>query len=206
MRISRRGFAAFAAGVVVWLGGDAALADGAEPAALIQSLYNALLDAMKQGPQLGFDGRFQKLEPVIHQTFDVATMCKIAIGPTWTTLPTDKKNAVLVAFDKFMVTTYAARFKSFSGQKFEVGASKPVAGDRTLVETKLYKSDGEPVELNYLFRKNQNGWQVIDIYLAGSISQMTQMRSDFSEPLRSGGVDNLIQQLNAKISALKAGA
>jgi phospholipid transport system substrate-binding protein len=81
-----------------------------------------------------------------------------------------------------------------------------VAGDRTLVESKLYKSDGEPVELNYLFRKNLNGWQVIDIYLAGAISQMTQMRSDFSEPLRSGGVDNLIQQLEAKITALKTGA
>jgi phospholipid transport system substrate-binding protein len=206
MRISRRSFAALSAGGIVWLSNGVARADGAEPATLIQSFYDVLLDAMKHGQELGFDGRFQKIEPVIHQTFDVATMCKIAIGPSWTSLPTDKKNAILVTFDKFMVTTYAARFKAFSGQKFEVGASKPVAGDRTLVETKLYKSDGEPVELNYLFRKNQNGWQVIDIYLAGSISQMTQMRSDFSEPLRSGGVDNLIQQLEAKINALKAGA
>jgi phospholipid transport system substrate-binding protein len=206
MKISRRSFAALSAGLVVWHGIAPAHADGAEPAALIQTFYDSILDVMKHGPELGFDGRFRKLEPVIHQTFDVATMCKIAVGPAWTSLPTDKKNALLVSFDKFLVTTYAARFKSFNNQRLVVGASKPVSGDRVLVESKLFKSDGEPVELNYLFRKNQAGWQVIDIYLAGAISQMTQMRSDFSEPLRTGGVDNLIQQLEAKTAVLKAGA
>jgi phospholipid transport system substrate-binding protein len=161
---------------------------------------------MKDGPTLGFDGRYKKLEPAIHQAFDVATMCKIAIGPAWTSMPTDKKNALLVSFDKYLVSTYAARFRKFAGQQFQVGAAKPAPGDRMLVETKLVKSDGEPVELNYLMRKNDAGWQVIDIYLAGAISQMTQMRSDFSEPLHKGGVDGLIQQLEQKSKELQAAA
>ena len=70
-----------------------------------------------------------------------------ALGPSWTSLPTDKKNAILVTFDKFMVTTYAARFKAFSGQKFEVGASKPVAGDRTLVGVALLEGETRVGEL-----------------------------------------------------------
>jgi phospholipid transport system substrate-binding protein len=121
-------------------------------------------------------------------------------------MPTDKKNALLVAFDRFLVSTYAARFKKYSGQSFQVGGAKPVPGDRVLVESKLVKSDGEPIELNYLLRKNQSGWQVIDIYLAGAISQMTQMRSDFSEPLHKGGVDALIQQLGDKSKQLQTSA
>jgi phospholipid transport system substrate-binding protein len=68
------------------------------------------------------------------------------------------------------------------------------------------KSDGEPVELNYLFRKNADGWQVIDVYLAGAISQLTQMRSEFSEPLQKGGVDALIQVLDQKVEQLKQAA
>ncbi|MES1152964.1 MAG: ABC transporter substrate-binding protein, partial [Dongia sp.] len=92
------------------------------------------------------------------------------------------------------------------GQKFEVGETKPAPGDRMLVDTRLIKSDGEPVELNYLMRKKDAGWQVIDIYLAGAISQMTQMRSDFSEPLHTGGVDALIQQLDQKSKELQAEA
>ncbi|HVT51027.1 MAG TPA: ABC transporter substrate-binding protein [Dongiaceae bacterium] len=206
--ISRRLFAATAAASVALIGirGVAAADAAAEPVGVIKSLYDTLLDTMKNGPTLGFDGRYQKLEPAIHQAFDVATMCKIAIGPAWTSMPTDKKNALLVAFDKYLVSTYAARFRKFSGQQFQVGAAKQAPGDRMLVESKLVKSDGEPIELNYLMRKNETGWQVIDIYLAGAISQMTQMRSDFSEPLHKGGVDALIQQLDQKSKELQAEA
>lgn len=206
MIISRRRFGALALGTLAMAGAGAVEADTAEPAAAIQSLYDALLDAMKQGEKLGFEGRYQKLEPVIHQVFDIATMCKIAIGGYWTQMPTDKKNAVLVAFDRYTVSTYAARFKSFSNQKFEVGATKQVPNDRMLVESKIVKSDGEPVELNYLFRKGAEGWRVIDVYLAGAISQLTQMRSEFSEPLQKGGVDALIQQLDQKVEQMKAAA
>ena len=201
--ISRRGFTATAAAALLGIPSIAA-AGATEPTGVIQSLYETLLDAMKHGPELGFDGRYQKLEPAIHQAFDVATMCKIAIGPAWTSMPTDKKNALLVAFDKYLVSTYAARFKKFGGQVFVVGTAKSAPGERMLVETKLVKSDGEPIELNYLMRKNDAGWRVIDIYLAGAISQMTQMRSDFSEPLHRGGVDALIQQLDQKSKEMQA--
>jgi phospholipid transport system substrate-binding protein len=207
MMISRRLFGAMALGVVSAVAGTVWADDvPAEPGARVQSLYDALLEAMKQGEQLGFDGRYQKLEPVIHKVFDIATMCKIAMGGYWTTLSTDKKNAVLVAFDKYTVSTYASRFKAFKNQKFVVGVTRPVPNERLLVESKLVKSDGEPIELNYLFRKNADGWQVIDVYLAGAISQLTQMRSEFSEPLQKGGVDALIQQLDQKVQQLKDAA
>jgi len=203
MMLSRRLFGAM---VLVSVASRGVHADTAEPTAVVQSLYDALLETMKQGEQLGFDGRYKKLEPVIHKVFDVATMCKIAMGGYWTTLSTEKKNAVLVSFDKYTVSTYASRFKAFKNQKFEVGAAKPVPNDRILVESKIVKSDGEPVELNYLFRKSSEGWQVIDVYLAGAISQLTQMRSEFSEPLQKGGVDGLIQLLDQKVKQLQASA
>src|SRR6185295_8971045 len=174
MMISRRLFGAVVLGAVVTA--RTARADTVEPAAVVQSLYDALLDTMKQGDKLGFDGRYQKLEPVIHKVFDVATMCKISLGGYWTNLPTDKKNAMLLAFDKYTVSTYAARFKSFNNQKFQVGNTKQVPNERVLVESTLVKSDGEPIELNYLLRKTADGWRVIDVYLAGAISQLTQMR------------------------------
>jgi phospholipid transport system substrate-binding protein len=209
MMISRRLFGAMALGAVSAAAAGTVRADvaaAAEPAAQVQSLYDALLDAMKQGEQLGFEGRYQKLEPVIHKVFDIATMCKIAMGGYWTTLSTDKKNAVLVVFDKYTVSTYASRFKAYKNQKFVVGETRQVPNERVLVESKLVKSDGEPIELNYLFRKNADGWQVIDVYLAGAISQLTQMRSEFSEPLQKGGVDALIQQLDQKVQQLKDAA
>lgn len=179
---------------------------GGEPAELIQAFYDVLLDTMKRADELGFDGRYQLVEPALNNTFDVATMCRIAVGPDWTNMPGDKKGDMLQTFGHYMVTTYAARFRGFSGQKFEVGEVKAAGEGRALVETKLLRSNGEPVELNYLFRFSDNAWRVIDIYLAGAISQMAQLRSEFAQSLRQGGADALIASLEAKIVEMKQGA
>lgn len=61
-----------------------------DPKALVQAFYDVLLDNMKQGETLGFEGRYDRLAPVIHRTFDVPVMAKIAIGAEWTNFPADK--------------------------------------------------------------------------------------------------------------------
>jgi phospholipid transport system substrate-binding protein len=175
-----------------------------DPKALVQSFYDTLEDTMKQGSELGFDGRYKKLEPAIHQTFDVPVMAKIAVGAEWTNLKADEKSRLLDAFDRYLVTTYAARFKSYNGQRFEVGEVKAPAENRSLVETKLYKSNGDPVALNYLFRPDANGnWKIIDIYLSGAISEMARMRSDFSATVTGGGAEALIAALEKKVDDIK---
>jgi phospholipid transport system substrate-binding protein len=99
----------------------AAAQDPGDPKATVQTFYDALEDTMKHGSELGFDGRYKKLEPVIQQTFDVPVMAKIAVGSGWTAFSADEKNRLLDAFGRYMVTTYAARFKSYEGQQFQVG-------------------------------------------------------------------------------------
>jgi phospholipid transport system substrate-binding protein len=177
-----------------------------DPKAIVQAFYDVLLDCMKHGTELGFDGRYQKLAPAVNQAFDVPIMARIAIGPSWTNLPADKKTAVLDVFTRYMVTTYAARFKGFSGQSFAVGNVTQPAADRKLVATQLIRPTGDPVQLNYVFRQGDGGWKIIDIYLSGTISEMARMRSDFAETLRSGGADGLIAILEKKITELKTGA
>jgi len=205
--LDRRGFL-IAAALLAIAGGipaSYAAAQGTgDPKAIVQSLYDTLEDTMKQGEQLGFEGRYKKLEPVIHQTFDVPIMAKIAVGAEWTNLSADERSRLLDPFDRYLVTTYAARFKSYKGQRFEVGQMKQPAEDRSLVETRVIRSNGEPIALNYLFRPDSAGsWKIIDIYLSGAISEMARMRSDFSATVTGGGADALIAALDKKIVAIK---
>jgi phospholipid transport system substrate-binding protein len=182
----------------------AAAQGNGDPKAIVQSFYDTLEETMKQGPELGFDGRYKKLEPVIHETFDTPVMAKIAIGSEWTNFSADQKKQMLETFDQYMVTTYASRFKVYKGQKFEVGEVKQPADNRALVETKLIRSNGEPIALNYLFRPDANGnWKIIDVYLSGAISEMARMRSDFSATVTGGGADALIKALEKKIVDIK---
>ena len=177
---TRRGFLIAAAMLAIGAGyfSTASFAQTpAEPKAKVQVFYDTLQETMQQGDQLGFDGRYKKLEPVIHDTFDVPTMLKIAIGAEWTKFTAEQKETLLKVFDEYMVTTYAARFKSYKNQKFEVGEVKEPSENRKLVETRLVRSNGEPIALNYLFRPSADGdWKIIDIYLSGAISEMAPLR------------------------------
>lgn len=207
MTLHRRGFLIAAAALTVGAGlfGSPAMAQTpADPKALVQAFYDTLLETMQQGEALGFEGRYKKLEPVIHQTFDVPTMAKIAIGAEWTKFTAEQKESMLKVFDQYMVTTYAARFKSYKGQQFMVGEVKEPAENRKLVETRLIRSNGEPIALNYLFRPAADGsWKIIDVYLSGAISEMARMRSDFSATVTGGGADGLAKALEEKIVAIK---
>ena len=175
-----------------------------DPKAIVQSFYDALDETMKQGDELGFDGRYKKLEPVIRETFDVPVMAKIAVGPEWTNLTADEKTKLLEAFDRYMISTYASRFRTDKGLKFQVGEVKTPADNRTLVETKLIRANGDPVALNYLFRPGTDGsWKIIDVYLSGAISEMARMRSDFYATVTGGGAEALIAALEKKIVDIK---
>ena len=207
MRFNRRGFMIAAAMLAVGssISPSFAAAQGTgDPKAIVQGFYDALEETMKQGTELGFDGRYKKLEPVIHETFDVPVMAKIAIGSEWTNFSADQKTLMLKTFDQYMVTTYASRFKSYNGQKFEVGEVKEPADNRALVETRLIRANGDPIALNYLFRPDDDGnWKIIDVYLSGAISEMARMRSDFSATVTKGGADALIAALDKKIIDIK---
>ena len=146
------------------------------------------LTAMKRGPALGYAGRRDLLTPEIQGDLDLAFMTRIVVGPPWRSLgPGDRQNLV-EAFSAYSIATYAQRFKSYSGERFEVDPSPTVlpSGD-CIVHTKLFTSDPQPVQLDYLMRKSGDRWRIIDVYLSGTISEMAARRSEYSTVLRQGG-------------------
>ena len=52
----------------------------------VQGLYDALLSTMKSGRILGQSGRLMQLEPIIRRSFDIASMARLAVGPSWANL------------------------------------------------------------------------------------------------------------------------
>jgi phospholipid transport system substrate-binding protein len=79
-------------------------------------------------------------------------------------------------------------------------------GPATLVETRIVKSDGDPVAINYLMRRNGDVWQIADVYLTGTISELATRRSEFTSILRSQGIDGLIAALNRKAGSIVSAA
>jgi phospholipid transport system substrate-binding protein len=172
---------------------------GSQPGAVVSGLDQSLLDVMQHAKQLGYDGRYAKLEPVVRQTFDIPYMTRIAVGPGWSTLTADQQAQLSDAFGKFIVSTYARRFDGFSGEKFEVIGERPI-GQATLVQTQLVKSGGEPIALNYVARQDAGQWHVVDVYLTGSISELAQRRSELSSVFARNGFGGLLSTLQQKVA------
>jgi phospholipid transport system substrate-binding protein len=158
---------------------------------------------MQNADALGIKGRYEKLAPVVLATFDVPFMTRLSIGPLWAKAQPDEKQRVAKAFARYITATYANRFDDYSGEKFEVlGEQRLKHG--TLVRTNIVKSDGDKVAINYVLHDNDTAWQIRDVYLSGTISELATRRSDFTSTLRSGGIEALIVRLNEKADDLLA--
>jgi phospholipid transport system substrate-binding protein len=71
---------------------------------------------------------------------------------------------------------------------------------------KRRQGNGEPVHINYLMHQSGNGWQIADVYLNGTITELATRRSEFSGILKAQGINGLIAALNSKATSLGARA
>jgi phospholipid transport system substrate-binding protein len=199
--IARRTLLGLAMAVLA-TGGKAVAADGS-PTATVESFYQALLGVMKEGPSLGFGGRRERLAPAIKQAFDLPLMTRLMVGPHWSSLSPEQQQQLVEAFTNFSIATYANRFDDYSGERFQVDPNAaPGANGAVTVHTRLVKSDGEPVTIDYQLRDSAGSWRIVDVYLAGTVSELATRRSEFSSVLRRGGAAALVDLLQQKTAQL----
>src|SRR5262249_16810992 len=137
----------------------------------IKSLYDTLLATMKNGPALGPRGRYAQVAPVVRRAFDMPLMTRGAVRPSWDRFGDTERQQIAQAFERYIAAIYAERFDSYAGEKLQVtGEQQSAAG--TIVTSQIVKSNGEPVNLNYLMRNNGGLWQIADVYLDGTISEL----------------------------------
>jgi len=174
-----------------------------EPAvARIKSYYGVLLDTMKNAKQLGISGRYEKLAPVIRETFDLPAMTRIAVGPAWTSVPAEQQAALVDVFSRMTIATYANRFDGYSGERFETDPASETRGRNRIVHTRLIEASGKPTVLNYLMHETDSSWKVTDVYLSGTISELATRRSEFGSILKSAGAEALIANLRERTEKL----
>jgi hypothetical protein len=110
---------------------------------------------------------------------------------------------VIESFGRYISAIYADRFDSYAGQKLRVIGEWPAAAG-LMVKSQIIKANGEPVNVDYMMRRNADTWLISDIYLDGAISEVATRRSEFRAILKSEGIDGLIAALNRKADILSA--
>ncbi len=193
-------------GLALWLvsmvpAGGALAADTVDPGAAAPQVANARVDGfhallIEVMQTQRFAERAAALEPNVAGFFDIDTISRIVLGRTWRELDDARKLEFRELLEALIVATYADRFDSYDGQRFERLESLP-ARRGWVVKTQLVRANGERVNLDYYF----NGDDVFNV-VADGVSDLSLRRADYNSIIKQEGYDALIRHMRENIVEL----
>jgi len=170
----------------------------------VEALYIALADVMKRADELGFEGRYETLRPVVASSYDLAFMASRVLGRRFRDLSPEQQTAWTETFERLTVATYADRFDGFGGEALEVGAVEESTADTRIVRSRIVPTDDDPVDVDYRLRNGGEGWRIVDVYLSGTVSELALRRSEYAGVLKKDGFDALRAKVETKIAEAEA--
>lgn len=175
------------------------------PTATVARLNDTLLEVMQQAEALGYQGRYDKLAPVLSESFDFPGMAKVTIGSQWNVISSAQQQAFTEAFTDYSIGVFAHRFNGYEGERFEILGEQPGRRGTVLVQNQIVKSDGEAIAINYLTQpQDDGGWRIVDTILGGVSSELAGRRKEYSGIIAKTGIVSLIQALKDKTAAFAA--
>ena len=180
-------------------------AAGAElgPEALVRQITDEVMNAIHQDKALQ-EGDKQKALALAEQKIlphvDFRYMTRLALGRNWRKATPAQREKVVEGFRGMLIRTYSNQIGSYRGQKMVVKPTRLAPGDTDATIRNSFVSPGQPpVEVDYSMEKTADGWKIYDIAIDG-VSLVATYRSQFSQVVRSAGIDGLIaklEQMNA---------
>ena len=144
---------------------------------------------------------FALAEEKILPNFDFERVCRMVLGKNWKTATPEQQAVFQKEFRSLLLRTYAVALGKYRNQVIEF---KPLRAEpdakNVSVKTQILQPGGQPIAVDYSLVKVENGWKVYDIVIE-SVSLVTNYRSQFSNEIRTNGLDSLNKKLAEKNKA-----
>jgi phospholipid transport system substrate-binding protein len=183
---------------------DPSLAAHADAVAVVEELHSSLIDVMKNAGSLGYQGRYERLHPVISSLFDTPLICKVILSRYWDDLDDQQKSDFIDLFNKLSTSTYASRFNSYSGEEFRSLGVQELRKGRLLVKTELVRPDDKPVKLDYLVHQDNGKWLIISV-IADGVNDLSLKRAEYAVVIKDKGYSGLLEDIKSKIRDMENG-
>ncbi len=195
-----RSFCACAFAVIGALAFAPALAQETADAA-IKRTSQELLEIIRADPkvQAGDQARIREVvEAKVSPNIDFERMTALAMGRNWRAANPEQQKRLIEEFRTLLVRTYSGALAQYRDQKMEYKPlrEQPNATDVT-VRTEVLRPGQAPVQIDYSMTRTKEGWKAYDI-IVGGVSLVTNYRDEFSEQIKTAGIDGLIKTLAAK--------
>jgi phospholipid transport system substrate-binding protein len=181
---------------VAWVG--VAMANVA-PNAFVQGISSSVLLAAKADARVragDLDGIIALVDAKVMPFVDLKVVTRSTIGPEWRNATAEQRTQLESAFKLLMIRVYSGALSHLDNQTIEVEASRGRSvGSQVVVKSEV-RGTGDPVEIDYRLEQSGDTWQIIDVSVAGIWLVMTY-RAQFAEVLDTGGIQGLIERLDA---------
>ncbi|MDE2149899.1 MAG: ABC transporter substrate-binding protein [Gammaproteobacteria bacterium] len=180
--------------------GTTAAADAAPTAAAVpvEQLHRALIAAMKGGKRLGYRGRYDKLKPVVENSFDFPFIARLILGPDWDKLSGPQRQSLEAALAKLSLSSYAREFDGYSGESFQRMSARALGND--VLERYLFKpSSGDVIHFDYQLHRSAAGWKIANVVVDG-VSDLALKRGQYRKLFQEKGFEGLIAWIDKQIA------
>jgi len=171
---------------------------GATAKQVVDKFQTELIAVMKNGKQLGYAGRYDKLYGPVSDSHDLTKIARIVVGKEWEKLSEAQQQKLTDVFARLSVASYAHNFKDYSGESFVFDSEEETTRGGVVVHSHFIIPDDKPVKFDYMLKEKGNSWRIINI-IANGVSDLALKRSEYTTILQREGFDALIAKINEKI-------
>ena len=142
------------------------------------------------------DRNRNSLRQILLTRIDFAAMAEKSLGNRWKDLYGMEK-VYVSTFTDFVEHSYMSTLGSYRGEKMVYDRDRS-DGESAEVDTRVVGGQGDPIKIGYKLHLTSGQWMVYDAVI-DDVSVVENYRSQFARFLRTASLEELIQNLRAKV-------
>ena len=141
--------------------------------------------------------RTSSFTELVMSSIDLNLISKFVLSKAWKNASDEQKEAYLIAFKDYFVSSYANKLDQYAGEKVDVVGSQQ-AGKYVIVESNIIREGTDTLKINLKWRllNKDNEIKIIDLNIEG-ISLVIAQREEFQSFLANNDydLDKLIEKI-----------
>jgi phospholipid transport system substrate-binding protein len=193
---------AFIAALGLSLASGTAASAATDAGAFIRNMGKEAIDSLTS-KTLSDSQRQGRFRSIFERSFDIPVIARATLGQYWRIATPQQRKEYVKLFENFIVQAYAARFKDYSGESFEVGKTRALNDREILVTSEIVRPNNQPpVKVQWRLRGNSD-YKVVDVIVEG-ISMLITHRDEFTAVIQQNGgkVESLLSDLRRKTAEM----
>ena len=165
-----------------------------EPETSLRTTVDSVLTRLKSNDTK--EAKREFIVKTINDAFDFPLMSMISLKPEFRKMLTGKNREQYTdLYVKQLQNSYLDKLELYSNEKIEFEKAY-TEGNKVVIPTKVL-SGAEAISMDYKMYNKKGSWKIYDVVIEG-ISIVQTYRSQYSEILEKGSVDDLIAKMRER--------